>query len=74
MGLDPKPMWNCRQFQRTQHFLRKSLKVVVCVVLRVHRPGYHTQQEIESELAWIIVYAERESLKLRALAVKGGNI
>ena len=24
------------------------------IVLRVHRPGYHTQQEIESELAWII--------------------
>ena len=23
------------------------------VVLRVHRPGYHTQQEIESELDWI---------------------
>lgn len=23
------------------------------VILRVHRPGYHTQAEIESELAWI---------------------
>ncbi|MEM8821777.1 MAG: aminoglycoside phosphotransferase, partial [Pseudomonadota bacterium] len=23
------------------------------VILRVHRPGYHTRAEIESELAWI---------------------
>ena len=44
------------------------------IVLRVHRPGYHTQQEIESELAWIIALRRDRIVRTpEPLAVKGGR-
>ncbi len=36
------------------------------LVLRVHRPGYHTINEIESELRWIIALRERHIVRTPA--------
>ena len=33
-----------------------------CLILRVHRPGYHTANEIQSELAWISALREGGSV------------
>jgi Ser/Thr protein kinase RdoA (MazF antagonist) len=44
------------------------------VILRVHRPGYHTRQEIESELDWITDLRARHVVDTpEPLTVKGGG-
>jgi Ser/Thr protein kinase RdoA (MazF antagonist) len=44
------------------------------VILRVHRPGYHTRAEIESELDWIeALRAEGVAAIPRPLPVRGGG-
>lgn len=44
------------------------------VILRVHRPGYHTRSEIESELAWIEALRANSVVDIPApLAVSGGG-
>ncbi|MEM6944901.1 MAG: phosphotransferase [Pseudomonadota bacterium] len=46
------------------------------VILRVHRPGYHTRAEIESELAWIEALRAKEIVDIPApLTIpEGGHI
>lgn len=46
------------------------------IILRVHRPGYHTRQEIDSELAWLdSLSAEKIVTIARALPTRfGGKI
>ncbi|MEM9782672.1 MAG: phosphotransferase [Pseudomonadota bacterium] len=44
------------------------------IILRVHRPGYHTRGEIESELAWIEALRAAEIVDVPApLEVAGGG-
>ena len=45
------------------------------IVLRVYRPGYHTQQEIESELDWIVALRQEEIVETpEPLVVKTGGL
>lgn len=46
------------------------------VIIRVHRPGYHTRQEIESELAWIEALQEAGAASIAPALerVDGGHI
>jgi len=46
------------------------------IILRVHRPGYHTRQEIESELTWIDSLREQKIVRTAAPLdlVSGGRI
>ena len=44
------------------------------IILRVYRPGYHTQQEIESELNWIIALRQERIVETpEPFVVKSGN-
>ncbi len=46
-----------------------------CLVFRVHRPGYHTATEIESELAWILALRDEGVLHTPApVAASNGDI
>ena len=45
------------------------------IVLRVYRPGYHTQQEIESELDWIVALRQEEIVETpEPLVVRTGGL
>ena len=45
------------------------------IVLRVYRPGYHTQQEIKSELDWIVALRQEEIVETpEPLVVKTGGL
>ncbi len=53
-GLDPQTKVELLTISENATFRAEEPEGGRKVVLRVHRPGYHTQEEIESELDWII--------------------
>ncbi|SDE48921.1 phosphotransferase enzyme family protein [Rhodospira trueperi] len=52
-GLSPRTEVSLLTISENATFLANDPDEGRRVVLRVHRPGYHTRAEIESELAWI---------------------
>ncbi len=52
-GLSPRTRVSLLNISENATFLAEDPDQGRRVILRVHRPGYHTRQEIESELAWI---------------------
>jgi Ser/Thr protein kinase RdoA (MazF antagonist) len=52
-GLAPDTDVRLLTFSENATFLLTEPASGVCRVLRVHRPGYHSVTEIESELAWV---------------------
>ena len=73
-GLDPQTNVELLTISENATFLAEEPEGGRKVVLRVHRPGYHTQQEIESELAWIIALRREGIVETpEPLAVKGGK-
>ena len=73
-GLDPQTKVELLTISENATFRAEEPDTGRQIVLRVHRPGYHTQQEIESELAWIIALRRDRIVKTpEPLAVKGGR-
>ena len=73
-GLDPQTNVELLTISENATFRAEEPDTRRQIVLRVHRPGYHTQQEIESELAWIIALRRDRIVKTpEPLAVKGGR-
>ncbi len=73
-GLDPQTNVELLTISENATFLAEEPEGGRKVVLRVHRPGYHTQQEIESELAWIIALRREGIVETpEPLAVKDGR-
>ena len=73
-GLDPQTNVKLLTISENATFLVRDPETGRQIVLRVHRPGYHTQQEIESELAWIIALRREGIVETpEPLAVKGGK-
>jgi len=52
-GLSPRTDVSLLTISENATFQAKDPERDETVILRVYRPGYHTRQEIESELAWI---------------------
>ena len=52
-GLGPETDVRLLTLSENATFLARDPAAAAPVILRVHRPEYHTQAEIESELAWI---------------------
>lgn len=52
-GLSPDAQVSLLNISENATFLAQDTQADTRVVLRVHRPGYHTRREIESELDWI---------------------
>lgn len=52
-GLSPRTEVTLLNVSENATFRADDPEAAAPVVLRVHRPGYHTRAEIESELAWI---------------------
>ena len=73
-GLDPQTNVELLTISENATFLTEEPYNGHQIVIRVHRPGYHTQQEIESELAWIIALRRDRIVKTpEPLAVKDGR-
>lgn len=52
-GLGPETDVRLLTLSENATFLARDPAAAAPVILRVHRPDYHTNEEIESELAWI---------------------
>ncbi len=52
-GLSPRARLRLLNVSENATFLAEDPEAEAPIVLRVHRPGYHTRAEIRSELAWI---------------------
>ncbi|MBB96089.1 MAG: aminoglycoside phosphotransferase [Rhodobacteraceae bacterium] len=52
-GLGPETEVSLLTLSENATFLARDPAALAPVILRVHRPDYHTRAEIESELAWI---------------------
>ena len=73
-GLDLQTNVKLLTISENATFLAQDPETGRQIVLRLHRPGYHTQQEIESELAWIIALRRDRIVKTpEPLAVKDGR-
>ena len=73
-GLDLQTTVKLLTISENATFLAQDPETGRQIVLRVHRPGYHTQQEIESELAWIIALRREGIVETpEPLAVKSGR-
>ena len=72
-GLDPQTNVELLTISENATFLAEEPEGDRKVVLRVHRPGYHTQREIESELAWSIALRREGIVETpERLSVKDG--
>ena len=73
-GLDPQTNVELLTISENATFLAEEPYTGRKIVLRVHRPGYHTKQEIESELVWIIALRREGIVETpEPLAVKNGR-
>ncbi|MBT6728889.1 MAG: phosphotransferase [Deltaproteobacteria bacterium] len=73
-GLDPQTNVELLTISENATFRAEEPDSGRQIVLRVHRPGYHTQQEIESELDWIVALREEGIVETpEPLIVKGGR-
>ncbi len=61
-GLSPRTEVTLLNISENATFRADDPEAAGPIILRVHRPGYHTRREIESELAWI------EDLRARRIA------
>ncbi|GAB6908367.1 Aminoglycoside phosphotransferase [Desulfosarcina cetonica] len=52
-GLAPQSDVRLLNISENATFIARDAEAGRAVVIRVHRPGYHTREEIESELTWI---------------------
>ena len=52
-GMEPDAVVSLLTVSENATFLASDPVTGAKLILRVHRPGYHTRNEIESELAWI---------------------
>jgi len=58
-GLSPRSVVSLLHLSENATFCAEDPETGARVVLRVHRPGYHNCQEIESELAWLADLIDR---------------
>ena len=75
-GLSPQTRVSLLNVSENATFRADDPQAGAPVVLRVHRPGYHTSREIESELAWIQDLRERNVAEIPAPlpCASGGHI
>jgi Ser/Thr protein kinase RdoA (MazF antagonist) len=73
-GLSPRTEVSLLTISENATFLADDPERPEKVILRVHRPGYHTRQEIESELDWIGDLRARHVVDTpEPLTVRGGG-
>lgn len=73
-GLSPRTEVRLLNISENATFRADDPEAAAPIVLRVHRPGYHTRTEIESELAWIgALRADAVVRTPRPLDVAGGG-
>ncbi|WP_240722716.1 phosphotransferase enzyme family protein [Poseidonocella sp. HB161398] len=78
------PVWNLSEDTKIElltvsenaTFIARDPARAAPVILRVHRPDYHTVAEIESELAWITALRQSGAVETPALVplVSGGHL
>ncbi|MEM1346536.1 MAG: phosphotransferase [Pseudomonadota bacterium] len=75
-GLSPKTQVRLLTVSENATFRADDPERAAPVILRVHRPGYHTRAEIESELAWIDALRAEQIVDIPAplLVAEGGHI
>ena len=74
-GLDPQTNVELLTISENATFRAEEPGSRRLIVLRVYRPGYHTQQEIESELDWIVALRQEEIVETpEPLVVKTGGL
>lgn len=73
-GLSPRVEVSLLNISENATFKAEDPGGAAPVILRVHRPGYHTRQEIESELAWLDSLAAENVVPIaRALPTTSGG-
>lgn len=73
-GLSPRTEVTLLNISENATFRADDPEAGAPVILRVHRPGYHTRREIESELAWIAALRARRVAPVPApLDCRGGG-
>jgi Ser/Thr protein kinase RdoA (MazF antagonist) len=73
-GLDPQTNVELLTISENATFRAEEPDTGRQIVLRVHRPGYHSQQEIESELDWIVALRQEGIVETpEPLVIKGGK-
>lgn len=73
-GLSPRTEVSLLNISENATFRADDPDAAAPVILRVHRPGYHSRREIESELSWIeALRAEDVVATARPLPVRGGG-
>ena len=73
-GLSPRTRVSLLNISENATFRADDPEAAAPVILRVHRPGYHTRAEIESELAWIdALRADAVAPMPAPLALKDGG-
>ena len=74
-GLSPKTKVSLLNVSENATFRADDPEAAAPLILRVHRPNYHTRDEILSELAWIEDLRAKEVAPIpAALATKGGGM
>ncbi|MEQ8347503.1 MAG: phosphotransferase [Sneathiellaceae bacterium] len=73
-GLSPRTRVRLLNLSENATFRADDPEAAAPLILRVHRPGYHSRAEIESELAWIrALVAERVVDTPPPLPTRGGG-
>ncbi len=74
-GVDPAAELTLLNISENATFLVKNTGLNQDLVFRIHRPGYHSRQEIESELLWIDAIRKDQKVKTPGvIPLKNGKL
>ncbi|NJK63435.1 MAG: phosphotransferase [Synechococcaceae cyanobacterium SM2_3_1] len=74
-GVNPSTEVTLLNISENATFLAKNTGLDQDLVFRIHRPGYHSRQEIESELLWIDAIRKENKIRTpKIIPLKNGKL